>query len=697
MRRNFKFSAKLLVVLLVMFSFLSFAAPLSGKEEQISVSSAGYGNVYLDTLAKHGVLTGYTNTVLLPDQTLTRADFATMMIKAFPDQLVPFLFGSKHYIFKDTLPSYGAGPYIEALARGGFVQGYGDGTFRPNNDISEQEAIVILSRLLGVKDFAGIPYVLGSFTDASSVSSWAKDYINFMVSKAIFNGYPGNVLEPTTTMTVAQLAPIIVNARFPVITILHTNDFHMYLLGSTDATTKKPIGGSARIATAVENERAYNPNTILVDAGDAIGGGPPIGAFFYGKDVIETYNAIGYDIATFGNHEFDWGQDLLKQRMSEAKYQYVCSNIVDTSTNSTFAPLADTTRSYGFVTLGFFGLDTADLPELVTPAGIKGLRVLNPAMIATNEVSLLSQGVNYVVALSHLGYDKDQILAKDVSGINLIVGGHTHTVLTTPTIVNGTYIVQTGNYGYNLGKVVLEFETTADSVKLLNTTYTLIPINDSFAEDSTITALLAPYNAQLTVKMGVVIGQALVDLDGERNDVRSKETNLGDYISDWMREVSGADIAFNDGGTIRASIPKGPITVGSVYTVLPFDDLLMNIQITGKQIVAAFENGFSQVEIGGGRFPQISGITVKADLSKPAGSRVIEVLVGGKPIDLDKTYTVVTQDFMGGGGDGYTMFKQTQSSKWVTGNWMRDDLVEYIKLHPEVNVTVDGRITFVTH
>jgi 2',3'-cyclic-nucleotide 2'-phosphodiesterase (5'-nucleotidase family) len=695
MRRNLKLSITLLIVVMIIISFLSFAVPLARAEDSALTSSVSYGNIYLDTLSEHGILTGYTNSLLSLNQTLTRADFATMMVKAFPDQLVPFLFGSKHYIFKDTSPSYGAGPYIEALALGGFVQGYGDGTFRPNNYITEQEAIVILSRLLGVWDFSGIPDVLGNFTDASSVSSWAKDYINLMVSKGIFNGYSGNLLGPTSTLTVRQIAPIIVNARFPVITILHTNDFHMYLLGSTDSSGK-PIGGSARIATVVENERAYNPNTILVDAGDAIGGGPPIGAFFYGEDVVKVYNAMDYDYMTFGNHEFDWGKDLLATRMSEAQYKYICANVVDSTTGEPFADSADVMKNVGFVNVGIFGLDTKELPILVNPTGLEGLDILDPIQTASNEVSKMANQANYIVVLSHLGYDQDQILAKDVSGINLVIGGHTHTVLATPTIVNGTYIVQTGSYGNNLGKVTLKFEAMANSAKLIDTKYELIPINSSISEDPTISAIIAPYNDELKVKMDDVIGEALVTLNGERKDIRSKETNLGDYVADWMKDLAGADIAITNGGGIRASIPKGPITVGSVYTILPFDNLLVNIQITGEQVVEAIENGLSQVELGAGRFPQISGIMVKADLSKAAGSRVLEVTFNGEPIDPEKVYTVVTNDFMAAGGDGYSVFTKAQSSKWVTGNWMRDDLVTYIKANPEVNVTVDGRMTFVT-
>jgi 2',3'-cyclic-nucleotide 2'-phosphodiesterase (5'-nucleotidase family) len=322
------------------------------------------------------------------------------------------------------------------------------------------------------------------------------------VNKGVVTGYSDNSLKPKASSTTTQIVSIIVNARFPVVTTLHTNDFHSYLLDGTDATTKKLIGGSARIVTVVENERAYNPRTILVDAGGAIGEGPNISNFFKGENVIEVYNAIGYDYATFGNHEFNWGKDLLKERMSEAKYKYVSANIIDTSTKSAFAPEAYTIKNVGFVNIGFFGVDITDLPVLVNPKGIEGLSVKDPVTATNSVVRTFLDKVDYLVALSHLGYDVDKATyAPSISGVNLVIGGHSHTVLTKPDVVNGIPIVQTGNYGNDIGKVVLEFQTTADGTKLLNMNCTLIPINDSIPEDPTIKALIIPYNDQLKEKL----------------------------------------------------------------------------------------------------------------------------------------------------------------------------------------------------
>jgi len=696
MQRSSKRVITLLVVATMLISFLSFVAPVAkaGDPVTVTITNIGeQGNVNFDVLAKHGVLPLPGNTGFLPDKNVTRGDFAIMLGRSFPLDVIPRM--NTNHGFKDLSPVVPASSYVGALKMLGVVSGYSNGTFRPDAAITREEAITMLLRAVGVKDPIVIESEVAKYKDFADVSSWAKGYVTYATSKGILIVYSDGTLKPKASLTTTQIASIIVNARFPVVTILHTNDFHMYLLGSTNATTKKPIGGSARIYTLVQQERAYNPNTLLVDAGDIIGGGPPIGAFFYGKDVIEVYNAMGYDIATTGNHEFDWGYAKFKEITAPANYKYINANIVDSNTNSTILP-PYSIKSFGFVNIGFIGIDTTDLPVLVNPTGIEGLTVLDPTATINNYATSLKDKVEYTVVLSHLGYDVDKTVAAKISNVNLIIGGHSHTVRTEPYVVNGIPIVQTGNYGNNVGKEVVEFVATPTGAKIVGFRYNLIPITDSLPEDPTIKALIAPYYDEVTKKMSVVIGEALVDLDGERANVRSKETNLGDYIADWMRAISGADIAITNSGGIRASIPKGPITVGSVYTTIPFDNLLVKLELTGAQVVTALENGYSMVETVQGRFSQISGIRVKVDLKKPAGSRVVEVLVNGKTIELGKVYTVAVLDFMAAGGDGYAVLKEAKSSKWVTGNWMRDDLVDYIIAHPQVNVTVDGRITFVS-
>jgi len=683
-----------LLVIALLIGLLPLSAHVGG------IKAVTPTNADVEVLLDRQVIQGYPDGALHLERTLTRAEFAKMIVKAFPYDYIPW-FNLPQYSFKDTPKDFWASPYIETLARAKVFMGYPDGTFKPNNPVTFEEAVLVLSRALKVPN-PQAEDVISKFKDASALLPEAKDFVNYFVYMGFYKP-SGDTLGAGKPITRETFVHMLASSRFPVVTILHTNDFHMYLLGGT-TKDKKPVGGSARIYTVVQQERAYNPDrTLLVDAGDAIGGGPPIGAFFDGKDVIEVYNAMGYNYATFGNHEFDWGKDLLAQRVSEAKYTYICSNIIDTKTNSTFMSKPYDIKPFGFVKLGIFGLTTPQLPILVNPNGIQGLEILDPVKTATNTVSTLKDNSNFIILLSHLGYTGtdyytgslgDKELASKVSGINLIIGGHSHTVLEKPDIVNGTYIVQTGCYGNNLGRVKLYFETTANSVKLVKEDYKLIPITGDIQEDPTIASIIKPYNEEITKKMSEVIGEALVDLD--QSKIRLEETNLGDFIADWMRETAKADITITNGGGIRASIPKGPITVGTVYTVLPFNNLLLLLELKGSDILAALENGFSQYEAKAGRFPQISGIRVKVNLKNPPGKRVVEVtLTDGTPLDLNKVYKVATNDFMAAGGDGYTAFKNALSVKIVTGNYMRDDLVSYIKANPKVYKEVDGRITFV--
>jgi 2',3'-cyclic-nucleotide 2'-phosphodiesterase (5'-nucleotidase family) len=304
-----------------------------------------------------------------------------------------------------------------------------------------------------------------------------------------------------------------------------------------------------------------------------------------------------------------------------------------------------------------------------------------------------------VVALSHCGYENggaplDPAIAAGAPGINLIIGGHSHTVLKTAAVVGKTMIVQTGTAGAYVGKEVLDFTIYKGEVVGQATSYELVPTVTSVVEDPAIKAIVDGYNNQLKAKMNVVIGKALVALDGERADLRTKETNLGNYIADWMRISTGADIAIENGGSIRVSVPAGDVTVGNVFAVLPFDNFLVVVEVKGSTMKAVLENSVSAYPAQLGGFLQISGFSYTFDPSKPVGSRVVSITKDGKPMDMGATYKLCTADYTAAGGDGYSMLKDaTIVSK--TGEWMRDGLVAYIKAKPEINPIVEDRITVV--
>jgi len=526
------------------------------------------------------------------------------------------------------------------------------------------------------------------------ISDWALPYVAFAESKGFITA--DQAMAPKHELTRGELADMVVKMRFPTVVILHTNDFHGSLVPTVDAN-KNSVAGAAREATIINGvRRAFGTDhVLLVDAGDAIQGAT-VANLFQGKSVTDVYNAMDYNVATLGNHEWDYGQDVLKQRITDAKFDYVNSNLTGTNLGWKSSVI----KNVAGINIGFLGLMTSDYPLVVTPSSQTNVTVEDPIASAKTEVAdLKAQGAQYVVALSHCGFENggaplDPAIAAGAPGINLIIGGHSHTVLKTAAMVGKTMIAQTGTAGAYVGKEVIDFTTYHGKVTAQSVAYELVPTVTSVAEDPAIKALVDGYNNQLTAKLSVVIGKALVALNGERADVRTKETNLGNYVTDWMRVSTGADIAFMGGGSIRVTVPAGDVTVGNVYAVLPFDNFLEVLEITGSTLKACLENSVSAYPAQLGAFAQISGFSFSFDPSKPKGSRVVSITKDGKPMDMGATYKLAVQDYNAIGGDGYSMLIGSKII-YQSSEWNRDGMVAYIMAHPEINPTVEGRITVV--
>lgn len=526
------------------------------------------------------------------------------------------------------------------------------------------------------------------------ISDWALPYMAY----AYAHGYvtAAEIQTPKEQLTCGALAAEVAHMRFPTVVVLHTNDFHGYLLSTTDAN-KNNVAGAAREATIVDNVRSTfgSSHVLLVDAGDAIQGAT-IANLFQGRDVIEVYNDMGYNVATLGNHEWDYGQDVLKERIAQAHFDYINANVLGVN----LGWKANIIKNIDGINVGLFGIVTSDLPSIVTPSSLTNVTVEDPLAAAKEQVTALKgQGANYIIALSHCGYDNggaplDPAIAAGAPGIDLIVGGHSHTVLLKAAMVGKTMIVQTGTAAAYVGKEVVDFTMYKGRITDRTTSYELVATSSAVPEDPAIKAIIDGYNNQLKEKLGVVIGKALVALGGERADVRTKETNLGNYVTDWMRTSTGADIAFEDGGSIRVSIPAGNITVGDVYNVLPFDNILEVLEVKGSLLKEALENSVGAYPAQSGAFAQISGFSFTFDPSKPKGSRVVSMTKDGKPMDMDATYKLCVQDYTALGGDGYVMLKGAAVLS-KTSVWNRDGLVNYIMAHPEVSAAVEARITVV--
>jgi 5'-nucleotidase/UDP-sugar diphosphatase len=489
------------------------------------------------------------------------------------------------------------------------------------------------------------------------------------------------------------------------LTLLHTNDVHSHY--EPFARSNQPVqGGAVRLATLVQNARQAATHSLFLDAGDQFQGSLlfTVG----GTDVVaDVMNALDYDAMAIGNHEFDLGPAELARFIDAATFSVVSANVdasADINLDGKIRPFD--VFLFGGEIVGVFGLTT----ETTATASSPGDDVVFEPTVrrARSIVAMLErQGVNKIVAVTHLGFARDLELAAAVDGIDVIVGGHSHTQLGAgdlpyPTLVTSSagepvVVVTAGEWGEALGRLDVVFD--AEGV-VVEATGELIPVAVSVPEVESVVALLAPYAAEAKVLLRDPVGTIDVDLDGDRARVRSEETNLGDAIADamlWKTSSQGARVALHNGGGVRASIPRGPVTLGQILEVLPFGNEVSLVTVTGRQLVDALENGVSQVEGGAGRFPQVSGLRFSFDPAAAAGARVRVVEVWDPTLDAyrallpEESFIVATNDFLAGGGDGYMAFAGGVD-RYDTGWLLSDVLAEYVREHSPLRVEVDGRI-----
>ncbi len=493
------------------------------------------------------------------------------------------------------------------------------------------------------------------------------------------------------------------------LTILHTNDFHARFepisgfdsgCSEEDNLAGECFGGSARLVTAVENAKERAENWLLVDGGDQFQG-TLFYTFYKGKAAAEMMNKMGYDGMTVGNHEFDDGPEVLRDFIGSVDFPILMSN-ADVSGEPL---LADVLMKSAVIEkngekIGLIGLTPQDTDELASPG--KNVIFTDPSDAVQSEVDKLTEaGVNKIVVLSHSGYGVDQRVAENTKGVDVIVGGHTNTLLSNthegavgpyPTVVNGVQIVQAYAYGKYLGELNVTFN---DAGEITTAAGDLLIMDASVAEDETTKARIGELALPLEEIRSKVVAEAASPIEGSREVCRIEECPMGNLIADAMLarvKDQGIDIALANSGGIRASIDGGEVTMGEVMTVLPFQNTLSTFQTTGQTILDALENGVSQVEEVAGRFPQVAGMTFTWDSAAEPGSRITEVTVGGAPLDPAATYGVVTNNYVRNGGDGYKMFTVDAENVYDFGPDLADVLAEYMAATGPSNPTVEGRI-----
>ena len=492
------------------------------------------------------------------------------------------------------------------------------------------------------------------------------------------------------------------------LTILHTNDFHARFepiskydsgCGEEDNAEGKCFGGSARLMTAVAEARARNENTLLADGGDQFQG-TLFYTYYKGKLAAEMMNKLGYDAMTVGNHEFDDGPEVLRGFTDALKFPVLMSN-ADVSGEGLLSDAIQksTVIEKGGEKIGLIGLTPQDTDELASPG--PNVIFTDPVDAVQGEVDkLTAMGVNKIIVISHSGYGVDQRVAAETTGVDVIVGGHSNTLLSNtsdravgpyPTMVNSTAIVSAYAYGKFLGELNVTFNDAGDIIEAKGEP---IIMDGAVAEDADTKARVMEAAVPLEEIRKRVVAQTSEAIDGERDSCRARECAMGSLIADAMLDRvkdQGIQIALQNGGGIRASIDAGDVTMGEVLTVLPFQNTLSTFQVTGATIVEALENGVSQFEEGAGRFPQVAGMSFAFDVSQPAGSRISDVMVGGAPIVADKVYGVVSNNYVRNGGDGYKMLRDAMNA-YDFGPDLAEVTAEFLASKGAFQPYTDGRI-----
>jgi 5'-nucleotidase len=434
------------------------------------------------------------------------------------------------------------------------------------------------------------------------------------------------------------------------VTLLQVND--VYQFAPVDQKTK---GGLARVLTLKKSIQQQNPNTLLLLSGDTIS--PSVESITYkGAQMIDAWNAVGLDYSTFGNHEFDFGPDVLLERIKESKFGWIAANVIDTRTGKPFGGVEPfVIREFSGVKVGIFGLVLPDTKTTSRPG--PNVEFRNPCDVAKQMVAQLHErGAKVVVALTHLSMREDKEVAR-CADVDVIIGGHEHTLLESHA--GRAPIFKMTADARELGQIDLNISQTTGELESID--WKVIPVDNKTVEAPEFAAVNRKY-ARLLAELERRVGRTTVALDARSAQGRTRETNVGNFITDAFRKATAADVALMNGGSIRADelIPAGPLTVRDVLSMLPFKNKLVKIEITGATLRAALEHGVSRsaedAEPGG--FPQVSGIQFSFDASRPAGSRIVDLKVNGQPLDETRKYTLTTSTFIAfDGGDGYSMLK----------------------------------------
>ncbi len=507
--------------------------------------------------------------------------------------------------------------------------------------------------------------------------------------------------RPLALLSFALLASIGLADRPITITFLHSNDLHAHI--EPTLIRKVSYGGYARQATLIKQFRAKEKNVILLNAGDTFQG-----TFYFnvyeGLADLAILNALGYDAGTFGNHEFDHGPKTLAAYVKLATFPIVSANI-DASGDPDLGPLVKpyTILTVGGERVGIVGATTPDASNISMPGPtIKFSEPFAPVQRAVDD--LTKQGVNKIVLVTHIGYEEDQKLVARLHNVDLVVGGHSHSPLGTPTIdgwrnSEGPYptltkdadgvivpIVQCYEWGKVFGEIKLSFDGNGHLLKVIEAKP--IVVDKTIPEDPAIVSMIAAYMKPIAAQANAQVGSTVNAIPKEAN--AQGESLMANLIADSLLSAGqkgGAVAAFVNEGGVRASLEAGKITYGNAISVQPFGNTVVLLEVTGTELKAALEHGTET-----GMLLPSHGTSYKITGSQPLGSRVSDVIIAGQPLDLSKTYRLAFHNFVSNGGDGHAVLKAAKGYRLDTGTLDIDALVDYLKAHSPLDLQPEGRV-----
>ena len=521
------------------------------------------------------------------------------------------------------------------------------------------------------------------------------------------------------SLSLAALAPATAARAEFALTILHVNDFHSRVeainrfdstCSAADDAEGKCFGGMARLSTAVSDARAAAGDApiLFLNAGDIFQG-----SLYYttykGLAEAELFNGVGVDAMALGNHEFDNGPETLAAFIDKVHFPVLSGNTWLGDEPS----LKGKTQGYlildvGGEKVGIVSALTTDTAVIASPGpNVSFSNTVRYLKTIVQEVE--AQGVNKIIALTHVGVTEDIEIASAVPGIDAIIGGHSHTLMSNtvegatpyPLLVKGpdgrdVPIAHAYAYGKYLGDLKITFD---DAGAVIAARGEPLLLDASVAEDAGVKARIREMGAPIQALKNQIIGESTAPIDGDRANCRARVCAMGVLVSEAMLarvRDQGMQVAIQNGGGLRASIDAGPVTMGEVLTVLPFQNALATFTLTGAQIVAALENGVSDVEGGAGRFPQVAGMRFAWDPKAAPGARVLSVEIAGadgfQPLDPAARYGVVSNNFMRAGGDGYAVFASDGKDAYDFGPGLEDVLADYIAANSPFTPMIDDRI-----